>query len=513
MFDPYQSQREREWMKRDIPITEYAASLGFTLVQKGRFISTKEHDSIMIDPVTNTYRQFSVSPYKKSIIDFSMEFENKSQATATRDLMELWKQHHGTFDETFRPSPSLPPEKPPVKSEFRLPPRDTNHKNVFAYLTKTRSIDKEIVEEFLRRDFLYQEKEHKNCVFVGYDSQQNPVFGSLRGTHSEKRFLRDVPGSDYDQGMYIDNGQNTLIVTESAIDCMSVMSLTRAKGNDPNQSNYLVLSGVSKMGALFHHIQNNPQINRVILALDYDNSGIEAAKTASDTLRAMAFPGTISEAFPKIKKDWNEELQYIKDHQFRPEYFIPNQFQQQKLQTYCKSLLTRKWFDKPMDEEKQIIELSRGRIPDGVVDALRQIQFPDVEEDCDISDTVSKAVDRSILFYNSDGSLQLLQKEEPICEEERLTVKKPAKQTKRELRTEAGISSNAMAKLGKNESVQVEVLVKICNHLNCTMNDIMEIIPDNLENQRRKYQWKKHFGKVLINCEVLLNLRSISMLF
>ena len=439
MFDPYQSQREREWMKRDIPITEYAASLGFTLIQKGRFVSTKEHDSIMIDPVTNTYRQFSVSPYKKSIIDFSMEFENKSQATATRDLMELWKQHHGTFDETFRPSPSLQPEKLPVKSEFRLPERDINHKNVFAYLTKTRSIDKEIVEEFLHRDFLYQEKEHKNCVFVGYDSQQNPVFGSLRGTNAEKRFLRDVPGSDYDQGIYIDNGQNTLIVTESAIDCMSVMSLTRAKGNDPNQSNYLVLSGVSKMGALFHHIQNNPQISRVILALDYDNAGIESAKTAADTLRSMEFSGTISEAFPRIKKDWNEELQYIKDHQFRPDYFIPNQPQQQKLQTYCKSLLTREWFDKPIEEEeKQIIELRHSHIPDGVVDALQQIKFPAVEEDCDISDTVSKAIDRSVLFYNSDGSPpHLLQKEEPIQETERLTVKKPAKQNKRELRKEA----------------------------------------------------------------------------
>ena len=61
----------------------------------------------------------------------------------------------------------------------------------------------------------------------------------------------------------------------------------------------------------------------------------------------------------------------------------------------------------------------------------------------------------------------------------KLMIDKGLNKTK--LRTEAGISSNAMAKLGKNESVQVEVLVKICNHLNCTMNDIMEIIPDNLE--------------------------------
>ena len=33
-----------------------------------------------------------------------------------------------------------------------------------------------------------------------------------------------------------------------------------------------------------------------------------------------------------------------------------------------------------------------------------------------------------------------------------------------------------MAKLGKNEDVRVEVLVKICGVLNCSIDDIMEII-------------------------------------
>lgn len=49
---------------------------------------------------------------------------------------------------------------------------------------------------------------------------------------------------------------------------------------------------------------------------------------------------------------------------------------------------------------------------------------------------------------------------------------------KTRLREEAKISSNAMAKLGKNETVQVEVLAKICNHLDCTMDDIIEVITD-----------------------------------
>ena len=42
----------------------------------------------------------------------------------------------------------------------------------------------------------------------------------------------------------------------------------------------------------------------------------------------------------------------------------------------------------------------------------------------------------------------------------------------------ARITTNAMAKLGKNEDVQVEVLGKICRTLHCTLDDIVEILPD-----------------------------------
>ncbi|MDD6143016.1 MAG: helix-turn-helix transcriptional regulator [bacterium] len=50
--------------------------------------------------------------------------------------------------------------------------------------------------------------------------------------------------------------------------------------------------------------------------------------------------------------------------------------------------------------------------------------------------------------------------------------------SKTQLIKAAKISTNAMAKLGRNEDVRVEVLVKICAALDCTMNDIMEIVPD-----------------------------------
>lgn len=53
---------------------------------------------------------------------------------------------------------------------------------------------------------------------------------------------------------------------------------------------------------------------------------------------------------------------------------------------------------------------------------------------------------------------------------------------KTELRTATGITTTALAKLGRNENVNTEVLVKICSTLNCSLEDIMEIIPEESKN-------------------------------
>lgn len=45
---------------------------------------------------------------------------------------------------------------------------------------------------------------------------------------------------------------------------------------------------------------------------------------------------------------------------------------------------------------------------------------------------------------------------------------------KTELVKAAKISTNAMAKLGKNEDVRLGILVSICNTLNCKIDDIVE---------------------------------------
>lgn len=46
---------------------------------------------------------------------------------------------------------------------------------------------------------------------------------------------------------------------------------------------------------------------------------------------------------------------------------------------------------------------------------------------------------------------------------------------KKDLREAAGISTASMAKLGKNENVNTDILIKVCKALNCDISDIMEI--------------------------------------
>ncbi len=45
---------------------------------------------------------------------------------------------------------------------------------------------------------------------------------------------------------------------------------------------------------------------------------------------------------------------------------------------------------------------------------------------------------------------------------------------KTQLCEKAKITTNAMAKLGKEEMVQLEILIKICKALDCKIDDIIE---------------------------------------
>ena len=53
----------------------------------------------------------------------------------------------------------------------------------------------------------------------------------------------------------------------------------------------------------------------------------------------------------------------------------------------------------------------------------------------------------------------------------------------KDLAEKAGISPATLAKMKKDgATVSSDILVKICTALDCTLDDIVEIVPDNAEN-------------------------------
>lgn len=53
-----------------------------------------------------------------------------------------------------------------------------------------------------------------------------------------------------------------------------------------------------------------------------------------------------------------------------------------------------------------------------------------------------------------------------------------------DLRDQAGITTNALEKLGKNEHVSTQVLEKVCKVLHCEIQDIMEFVLDEEREEK-----------------------------
>lgn len=50
---------------------------------------------------------------------------------------------------------------------------------------------------------------------------------------------------------------------------------------------------------------------------------------------------------------------------------------------------------------------------------------------------------------------------------------------KKDLQKLAGVSSASITKLGKNENVNTEIVMKICLALKCDISEVCEVVPDD----------------------------------
>lgn len=162
---------------------------------------------------------------------------------------------------------------------------------------------------------LYEDAEHHNCVFVGYDGDK-PRHAFQRSTLSSSTFMGDVPGSDKRFSFAVPKkaSTKTLCVFECAIDALSYLTMLKTRGQDWQKANTLSLSGVygpKRNGemrlplALDQYLKDNSQIDTLILCLDNDDTGHRASRAIQRLLTGY----TVRHNPPVGAKDYNELLQ------------------------------------------------------------------------------------------------------------------------------------------------------------------------------------------------------------
>ena len=173
---------------------------------------------------------------------------------------------------------------------------------MYAYLTKHRCIDRDVVTAFVQEKLLYEDDPHHNCVFVGLDENGEARHAHLRSTGSQGKVFRiNVEGSDIKHSFHKNGTDRSLYVFEAPIDLLSHITLYPAGWLEHS---YVACCGTSIQPVL-ERLRQNPKLDTVYLCLDNDEAGEDACDGMMDTLEDMGYD---VERLRPEGKDWNDDL-------------------------------------------------------------------------------------------------------------------------------------------------------------------------------------------------------------
>jgi hypothetical protein len=281
-------QKERA---NSVDLVDFLQRQGEQLVRSGREWRWKRHDSVTV----RGCQWFRHSRKEGGrAIDFVQEFYNMSFPEAVQWLLGSesgveWNQ--------------ISKSAPPPKKDFALPEANPDMRRVFAYLIKQRFIDREVLSQFTHEKLIYEDKEYHNAVFVGLDENDVPRHAHKRGTYTHGDVYKgNVEGSDPKYSFHRIGRSAVLYVFEAPVDMLSFITLYPKAWKDHS---YVALDGVAEH-AMLQQLKLNPHLKSIVLCLDHDEAGIEAAWRLKDILLEQGYDDIC--VMQSQHKDWNEDL-------------------------------------------------------------------------------------------------------------------------------------------------------------------------------------------------------------
>lgn len=252
----------------NIPILDVARDLGLTLIKMGRCYGTKEISSLRIYPESNTFCRFSLAGEKMNNTINLVETVRNCEFKEAMNF--LYNNNSFSFDTSFEKNSFDKKEVKIERKDFKLPKFNKDLKRTYAYLLKTRKIDKEIVDECVKIGNIREDERHNIC-FLGKDKNGKAKYCAFNGTITNKRFKGEVEGSDKAYSFNINNKSDKLIICESPIDVLSVMTILKEKGS-LNDFSYISLSGITEV-PIDHFLEENKNVKELLFMLDNDDKG------------------------------------------------------------------------------------------------------------------------------------------------------------------------------------------------------------------------------------------------
>ena len=252
-----------------------------------------EHDSV-------TIRGNSWFDHKNQIggdaIGFLQEFDGLSFREAVAEL--IGDRRTASENPAPRREPAAPP-KP--RKPFELPLRNANERRVFAYLCKSRGIDREVVAHFVRAGLLYEDAEHHNAVFIATDVDSKPCGGLKKSTNTASSFRQTIEGSDTHYAFRHKGTSGRVFVFEAAVDMLSYITM---HAENWEEHNYIALDGLSPK-SLFQFLDENPNVREIDLCVDNDEGGLKGVAKITAQLAERGYT-EVRANLPTLK-DWNED--------------------------------------------------------------------------------------------------------------------------------------------------------------------------------------------------------------
>ncbi|MEG1869648.1 MAG: DUF3991 and TOPRIM domain-containing protein, partial [Oscillospiraceae bacterium] len=300
------TQEQYDYARYEASALDYALANNYELEKSGRHYRMKEHDSMVFTENGGWF--WNSRNMKGGAIEFITQYEHKSLVEAVLTLSEEKVfEHQSTNEYTSSKEREAREPIPSAARSFELPERAINANRVFAYLSKTRKIDSDIVKQMVSQNRIYQSKAYGNAVFVGFDEKGNPQSAFQRGTLSEaeKPFKVDVENSKKEFPFHMPGKADsiTVAVFESCIDAMSHATLEKIANKEYDRIHRISLGGTAP-NALDKFLEMNPTVKTVILCLDNDTAGKYATEQICKHLLSKNNDYTVWSQEP-LGKDFN----------------------------------------------------------------------------------------------------------------------------------------------------------------------------------------------------------------